>query len=66
MDGVSQCYAEDIDTLPVGMQQMWWNEFFFLDGSVVLHDAETNVDNILGVSEYSRVGFLFGFGRNMC
>jgi hypothetical protein len=66
MDRVSQCYAERYRYVAGGHATDVAERVLLLGWGVVLHDTETNVDNNLGVSEYSRVGFLFGFGRNMC
>jgi hypothetical protein len=38
------------DTLPAGAQQMWQNEFYYLDGTVTLHNIEGAADYNLGVS----------------
>jgi RNA polymerase sigma factor (sigma-70 family) len=32
------------DTLPAGAQQMWQNEYFYLDGTVTLHQNESAAD----------------------
>lgn len=37
-------------TLPKGAQQMWQNEFFYLDGQVTLHNHERGSDYNLGVT----------------
>jgi RNA polymerase sigma factor (sigma-70 family) len=40
-------------TLPTGAQQMWNNEFFYLDGTVTLHENEGFADYNLGVTPYT-------------
>jgi hypothetical protein len=37
-------------TLPSGAQQMWQNEHYYLDGEVVLHNNENNMDYDLAVA----------------
>lgn len=39
-------------TLPEGYQQMWQNEFYYLDGCVTLHENEGAADYNLGFSEF--------------
>lgn len=36
------------DTLPEGYQQIWQNEFYYLDGSVSLMNHESGADYNLG------------------
>lgn len=44
------------DTLPVGYQQMWNNEFYYLDGAVTLMNTEDGVDYNLGYGKaYSMI-----------
>jgi RNA polymerase sigma factor (sigma-70 family) len=38
------------DTLPAGAQQMWQNEYYYLDGSVTLHENEGWDDYNLGIT----------------
>ncbi|WP_228563919.1 sigma-70 family RNA polymerase sigma factor [Catenulispora rubra] len=40
-------------TLPPGAQQMWNNEFFYLDGTVTLHETEGYADYNLSVTPYT-------------
>jgi hypothetical protein len=40
-------------TLPPGAQQMWNNEFFYLDGTVTLHENEGFADYNLAVTPYT-------------
>ena len=40
------------DTLPSGYQQMWQNEFYYLDGSVTLFENEGWADYNLGYGMY--------------
>lgn len=40
-------------TLPTGAQQMWNNEFFYLDGTVTLHENEGYADYNLSVTPYT-------------
>ena len=44
--------TSELDTLPSGMQQMWQNEFYFLDGYVELHETENSVDYNLAISKH--------------
>lgn len=39
-------------TLPDGYQQMWQNEYYYIDGCVTLHENEGAADYNLGYSEY--------------
>jgi hypothetical protein len=32
------------DSLPAGAQQMWQNEYYYLDGTVTLHQNENDAD----------------------
>lgn len=41
------------DTLPAGAQQMWSDEFYYLDGTVTLQDNEGWADYNLGVGMFS-------------
>ncbi|WP_053659093.1 hypothetical protein [Streptomyces sp. MMG1121] len=41
-------------TLPPGAQQMWQNEYYYLDGSITLHLNETQADYNLDVLPSSR------------
>jgi hypothetical protein len=38
------------DTLPAGAQQMWQNEYYYLDGTVTLHNLQGKADYHLGVA----------------
>ncbi|MEZ0110563.1 RNA polymerase sigma factor (sigma-70 family) [Catenulispora sp. EB89] len=40
-------------TLPPGAQQMWNNEFFYLDGTVTLHETEGYADYNLSVTPFT-------------
>ncbi|MGY0056539.1 RNA polymerase sigma factor [Streptomyces sp. LZ34] len=50
--------ATGFDTLPAGAQQMWQNEYYYLDGSVTLHLNEDWADYNLTVSAVDRAGIL--------
>ncbi|NUP41970.1 MAG: sigma-70 family RNA polymerase sigma factor, partial [Streptomyces sp.] len=50
--------ATGFDTLPAGAQQMWQNEYYYLDGSVTLHLNEDWADYNLAVSAVDRAGIL--------
>ncbi|MER6142319.1 sigma-70 family RNA polymerase sigma factor [Streptomyces sparsogenes] len=50
--------ATGFDTLPPGAQQMWQNEYYYLDGSVTLHLNEDWADYNLTVSAVDRAGIL--------
>lgn len=41
--------GRNTDTLPPGAQQMWQNEYYYLDGSVTLHLNETQADYNLDI-----------------
>ncbi len=38
------------DTVPSGAQQMWQNEYYYLDGTVTLHENENYTDYNLSVT----------------
>ncbi|TDT97489.1 RNA polymerase sigma factor (sigma-70 family) [Streptomyces sp. 846.5] len=42
------------DTLPAGAQQMWEVEYYYLDGSVTLHQNEGTADYNLGITPVTR------------
>ncbi|MFK4265971.1 RNA polymerase sigma factor [Streptomyces milbemycinicus] len=50
--------ATGFDTLPAGAQQMWQNEYYYLDGSVTLHLNEDWADYNLTVSAVDRAKIL--------
>jgi hypothetical protein len=50
--------ATGYDILPAGAQQMWQDEFYYLDGTVTLHNLQNNADYHLGVSPVTRAAIL--------
>ena len=47
-----------VDTLPSGMQQMWQNEYDYLDGTVTLNEDEGWADYNLAIGELLTDAFI--------
>jgi hypothetical protein len=50
-------------TLPRGAQQMWQNEFYYIDGEVTLRQHERGADYNLGITPMTRADIVADVGR---